>query len=463
MDILPLPEDPAFPTPDTPYLVIEEWDLGLFLTYLDRKYQDLDLEKLPSFPNYLPVLSVPVQRTFDALPATKLQPFLQTWLYFGLIAEFLGLNETPDGKRLVSLEQAQEDMHYLHQSLSEQRDDGPKLLLGAPVMTLKDHFAERIRLFEDSQKRYEYLHNCLSRTMFMVNNCYNQMDFTVRYSISALGELLMTTLYTSSHSTAPKVVMPSAAFAWFTDYLIPDGDVERNMLGFGWCPSEIEKIRNLYQGVASLHYVTRLKQRSRAESHKNCSRHACRAFQIDMTQYRPRHATDGCACAHVHVDERELSNILQNTESYPVLRVDTAPNGTVQLSMETYEPGINYVALSHVWADGLGNPTNNALPACQISKVAEDVAQLNRDMNEDQSPQAAYRVWIDTICCPVEREGKAIALQRIAGVYSNATHVLVLESSLICLNTTTCHIAERMLRTFTCSAWMRRLWTVQGS
>ncbi len=131
--------------------------------------------------------------------------------------------------------------------------------------------------------------------------------------------------------------------------------------------------------------------------------------------------------------------------------------------MEPYEPGIKYVALSHVWADGLGNPRRNALPNCQVVRICNTVAELNRTLNESNDPRSEYLVWVHTICCPVELEGKAIALERIADVYKNSTHVLVLDSSLTCLNTETCDLAERLLRTFSFSAWMRRLWTLQGT
>lgn len=73
-----------------------------------------------------------------------------------------------------------------------------------------------------------------------------------------------------------------------------------------------------------------------------------------------------------------------------------------------------------------------------------------------------YRIWIDTLCCPIELEGKLIALERIAGVYRNAAHVLVLDSTLTGLNSQDTHPAELLLRIYCASPWMRRLWTLQG-
>ncbi len=463
MDFLPLPQDPTFPTLETPYLSTEDWDFGPFRTYLDRKYGDLGLSEAPQLPTSNGLLSLSLQRIFDAVPAAKLQPFIQTWLYFGLLAEFLSLNELEDGTRLVSLDQARADMALLYREFSKE-SDGRKLLTSISILDASDTCGERARLAGELGPRFHYLHACLTRSILIINNCFSQLDYSIRYSMAGLGELFMTSLYATSHLVTPKIVLPSAGFNWYRDYLKAGGDVEKQMLNVGWCPSEIEKLRNLFQGISSLHYVTRLRPRTGPSDHLNCTNYACRAFQIDITQYKPRHVTPGCQCDDVHVDEAELTRILKTTKSYPVLKIDTGTNGTgpAGITMETYEPGMNYVALSHVWADGLGNPRRNALPSCQVIKIASTVAELNRTLNGGDDPRSEYRVWVDTICCPVELTGKAIALERIADVYQKSTHVLILDSSLTNMNTTTCDLAERLLRTFSCSAWMRRLWTLQG-
>ncbi|KAM3522899.1 hypothetical protein NHJ13051_005424 [Beauveria bassiana] len=462
MDFLPLPQDPTFPTPETPYLSSEDWDFGPFCTYLDRKWQALGLAEAPLLPTNHALMTLPLQRIFDAIPAAKLQSFVQTWLYFGLVAEFLGLNELEDGRRLIDLEQARHEMSVLYRECSKDSDDG-KLLTSVSILENADIFAERRGLARELAPRFHYLHRCLFRTMLIVNNSSNQLEYSVRYSIAGLGELFMTSQYAASFLATPRIVLPSAAFNWFRDYLKSGNDVEKQMLSCGWCPSGIEKLRNLFQGVASLHFVTRLRPRTRPNDHTNCTNYACRAFQIDISQYKPRHVVDGCQCDDVHVDEAEVTRILKNSDSYPMLKIE--PGATeaepARITLETYEADMNYVALSHVWADGLGNPHSNALPNCQIVRTANYVANLNQAYNNSNNPRSEYRVWVDTICCPVELEGKAVALERIADVYRNAAHVLLLDSSLTCLNTETCSLAERLLRTFSCSAWMRRLWTLQ--
>ncbi|OAA76702.1 HET domain protein [Akanthomyces lecanii RCEF 1005] len=343
MDHLLLPQDPTFPTPETPYLSSEDWDFGPFRTYLDRKYGDLGLSESPQLPTGNGLLTLPLQRIFDAIPSAKLQSFVQTWLYFGLLAEFLSLNELEDGSRLVSLDQAKDEMAVLYREFSKEGDNR-KLLTSVPVLDKSDLFAERVRLAGELAPRFHHLHGCLTRSVLIINNCFHQLDFSIRYSMAGLGELFMTTLYASSHFVTPKIVLPSAGFNWFRDYLKAGGNVEKQMLGVGWCPSEIEKLRNLFQGVSSLHYVTRLRPRTEPGDHVDCTDYACRAFQIDIAKYKPRHVTQGCQCDDVQVDESELIQILRRTKSYPVLKIDTGTTDgaeTVNITMETYEPGMN--------------------------------------------------------------------------------------------------------------------------
>ncbi len=124
------------------------------------------------------------------------------------------------------------------------------------------------------------------------------------------------------------------------------------------------------------------------------------------------------------------------------------------------------MSLQKVWADGLGNPFDNSLPRCQVIKVAQLVETLQESVAEKNggsgSSSGAYRFWVDPFCCPVEPEGKRISLQRIAAVYRNAAHVLVLDKSLSSVPAEGVHPAELALRAVGESPWMRRLWTLQG-
>ncbi|RCI07782.1 hypothetical protein L249_5708 [Ophiocordyceps polyrhachis-furcata BCC 54312] len=193
--------------------------------------------------------------------------------------------------------------------------------------------------------------------------------------------------------------------------------------------------------------------------HRRCSFKICRAFQIEMSTYRPLHVQGACEgdCWTVDVDVVCVQSILRSTNSFPIMRLrwPVEERDELKLTIEPFQTGTSFAALSHVWADGLGNPQANSLPRCQVQRMARKIAAL--------PDQSHGWFWVDTLCCPIEPETKTIALQRMADVYRHARHVLVLDSSLSAVNAEDTHPAELLFRVFGCSPWMRRLWTLQGT
>jgi hypothetical protein len=132
---------------------------------------------------------------------------------------------------------------------------------------------------------------------------------------------------------------------------------------------------------------------------------------------------------------------------------------TAELSVKLVEStgDICYVAISHVWADGLGNPFGNALPKCQLiglQNLAKGVVQAS-------GLDVPALLWLDTICVPCKPgAGKTIAMGMMRRTYEEADHVLVLESSLRSCDTESSDLIEIGVRIFT-SPWLRRLWCLQ--
>lgn len=76
---------------------------------------------------------------------------------------------------------------------------------------------------------------------------------------------------------------------------------------------------------------------------------------------------------------------------------------------------VTFVAISHVWADGLGNPSANKLPQCQLSRLQGLVD------NMVPAHQRPMPFWIDTLFIPKidkdstteDKEAKYAALHAI--------------------------------------------------
>lgn len=147
------------------------------------------------------------------------------------------------------------------------------------------------------------------------------------------------------------------------------------------------------------------------------------------------------------------------------------------MKVEVVESGAAFLAFSHVWAHGLGNPNVNGLPACQIRRL-QDLANQFTDrsppvaadvekMNLARPTHPALEVenlefWLDTLCIPVGdnyAEIRKLAILDLAKVFSGASKVLVLDAEVEEVSLAS-HPLEKEMRLIT-SDWMRRVWTLQ--
>src|SRR2546429_3762467 len=88
---------------------------------------------------------------------------------------------------------------------------------------------------------------------------------------------------------------------------------------------------------------------------------------------------------------------------------------------------MKYVAISHVWSDGLSNPHGNSMPICQLSSLHRKVQALYRTASDRQESPIPF--WIDTMCCPTDPpEARRLAIIAMRRTYADADKVLVLDS-----------------------------------
>ena len=109
-----------------------------------------------------------------------------------------------------------------------------------------------------------------------------------------------------------------------------------------------------------------------------------------------------------------------------------------------------YVAISHVWADGLGSSTEHGLPRCQVERLDAIVRKL--------VPDGAF--WHDGLCVPTEKPTWQLAIKLLARTYAGADKVLVIDGGIRNQYSLGKPIEECLLRIAT-SGWMQRIWTLQ--
>ncbi len=148
----------------------------------------------------------------------------------------------------------------------------------------------------------------------------------------------------------------------------------------------------------------------------------------------------------------------------PLLRFVTNSNFEGgRLEVVRGEEGTNYVAMSHVWSDGLGNFEGNSMLGCQLSRIQKAVDSLYHDeLALYDSKTSSVPFWMDTLLIPNDPELEKIKKDTIINmtqIYKNANNVLVIDSEVA-----TCSLNSDPLDVLHCillSNWLRRLWTLQ--
>ncbi|KAF7350751.1 Het domain protein [Mycena sanguinolenta] len=220
----------------------------------------------------------------------------------------------------------------------------------------------------------------------------------------------------------------------------------------GWCESELDLLAAEDLAFASL------LSRPMIRDHSRCGDIVCNAYQTDEATYMTRHVSDGCSCTFVGTETSALVDALSKDK---VPKVVITEQLELQVIVEDDYP---YIALSHVWADGLGNPFKNALPRCQLRRLRNFSKELYRESNP--APESAgfpVGLWMDTLCIPVEpsaNEYRKKAIHLMGKTFNDANVVLVLDRELEIVESMTASFLELGLRIL-CSGWIKRLWTLQ--
>lgn len=156
--------------------------------------------------------------------------------------------------------------------------------------------------------------------------------------------------------------------------------------GRGWCPLQLSILRQKYP--RHIDFFRSLGPCRAPRDHSRClDEGRCKAYDSDDRKHRPKHVcTDERGCRSQGIPEEKLLPILRKgrlpvlcfTSNHPEQDIGTAEAGqTVPfLDVRELRASDTYVAISHVWSDGLGNSDENALPICQLKKIRRSVEAI---------------------------------------------------------------------------------------
>lgn len=259
--------------------------------------------------------------------------------------------------------------------------------------------------------------------------------------------------------------------------------LRRRFLASGWCPNQIATIEATYV-LPWQYYIYLTGAASKRDDlakrpHDHCTVSTCTVNQVSRETYRLRHVFnddgvefgDDCVICNIadgyrpsaprkgffDPDTKDLIRIVESG-GIPLISVYNInlEDFNNDPKIVQYDPRkMRYVAISHVWADGFGNPYSNSMRLCQIMFLVKSLTQLGASVKGDE--QRLY-FWVDTICVPLEPASARIAaIQSISQVFAQAKSTLVMTNDLQRQDRPSTKL-ETLTRILV-SNWTRRLWT----
>ena len=434
MDHLPLPPSNYQGHMHIPYTPIttqtHQWDHGSWQTFSTRT--GISCEDL--FASRTLSLSL-TQREHRTYHATVLA---QSWLFFGVVSAVLGIHiEIDEWTSMTSTSRQILSTRNLPRYVRDWKDSMQRLdESAAGELMLQKH-----ALVEMAGTPFD-----------MLAHANTAVPVELLLAISVLHATLNAVLNAALELEDEPIVRDLSLFYVHTRVF------EERFRDHGWCPSDQALLR---QNVSLLteYYAAQMTPVHAAKEHGECSAETCVANQLDMGTYRSRHVVDGCACESMALDGYVIANNIMSGET-PLINITEGEDSKCEAKIVPRTNSRHYICYSHVWSDGLGNISCNALPQCQMRYLQQKANDLARLSGLDQCTNMPF--WLDTLCIPVgpeHQQARNKAIATMAQTYEDATQVLVLSREIMDLSSHTVS-AELILR-ISRTPWFRRLWTLQ--
>ena len=443
MEHLPNIQDTAYSWPKVPCLCrVEDYDSKGIVGFPERVGWTVDRQLDP------------VRTNEAATPFNSQGALIQAWLFFGLLSDFFKISELDV------------DMHDFVWQEGDQRFVNT-LLLKRHLDTLARRHA--FLKLEISKQRQVGIYTCLITVVNFLSE-YNSNTTRSNWNGTRDANWSVSSVLSADIILSILILGETTKNAVRELWLVPFGDTfktyvnfiqGRNTLGqklsdfpinrvnfvqkqnppeqrfsqIGWCRSEVSKLVKVLDNTG-LFLASMLKLPfTQTLDHGDCTEMQCLALQISYDDYKTVH-TDECprdaSCTEVSIDQDKICSILQSGGT-PMIYVPVVPEHGDALKVRIIDYSANnleYVAISHVWAHGLGNPKGNTLPSCQTLRLK----RLSTELVESSTrcvTQPAF--WIDTLCIPVDpayKEFRKLAITKLANTFRQARQVLVLDAGL---------------------------------
>lgn len=382
----------------------------------------------------------------DAEIGRRVVALFQAWLYYGLL-------ESVVGKKI--------QVSYL----TRQDIDGKEYLYSRNL-----HFCLQTKIFEiranpegkprasmDIQLDLRLLNRWMSRFTAWSHpsfrpkldkeypDCMDRLEEVIPAIVRLAEAVEQTRLY------ALPDCLNMGTLTWHYPYKVADRRRSR-LHGLGWCAFQIRLLEDTVNH-STIDWLAALDIQQDPVGHETCTAEACARNNIDESTYQQAHVCRSCRCQKLLPDLQKVMEILKENK-IPVMCLETL-NGKPRLTVSASSkaaPG-DYIAISHVWADGLGGATERGLNKCQVER-------LSRLCNSVKKTSRNAQFWVDSLCIPrVDPDIYIKALVGIRDVYINASSALVVDKTIA--ECTSSSSTENLYAHIYLSAWMQRMWTYE--
>lgn len=316
-------------------------------------------------------------------PTEDIDRLLQLWLYFGLLSELLDRLIAP-----IDFELETEPGTYVISSHSLQpllHEFGNR----ARVLGLRDHqdqfgqFAQSLHSARDWCSRIEStvkeIAPLLTTTCLAVQTLISSLALVFlpdrkEYEEFIEAKMKITPgaearsawpLYSAYRDRFLRTFNPCPVSSSSGSPTRSANALASSMLDNKWCPHQVKQFLNSYD-YATCGYLATMK-RPAHRSHLLCETSPkCVADNAQISNYPIRHTYNDCTEITAPIDQ--IMAIVSRGR-VPLISLAESRDGQVQILVCERTTVTRYVALLHVWADGFGNPSNNALPICTLREL----------------------------------------------------------------------------------------------
>jgi hypothetical protein len=378
--------------------------------------------------------------------------FIQAWIWFGLLGEALDSSSPDEAELTLSI-----NSMFIKTAGSE------KVLcstgLEDVILVMQKNAREPLygqtylnRLSSNMRTAAAFIQKILATPVSatILKTTHQQGEFHLIFQVILACQVLCQTLWnaiSTLESTKPKqdndLLFTTESSLKLVDSLL---------YASGWCPRDVQ---NLPADICFRYHLSFYRRSTISADPDHFGQQECTCIHNESEPIAPAHTHSSCRCPYIDACTPAIDQSIMNGNFVLFrFRQDTAKTRTLERKdMRLSECNtLPFIAISHVRMAGLGSDLQNHLPFCQLSLIQSLVDQLAA------SDTGATFFWIDSLCIPLQKDTRKVAVQAVWDIFASALHVLVLDPPLY-LHTFSS--PEEALIRIRYSNWKKRLWTLR--